>query len=169
MRARHGIAMLAATALFAAGAMAKDEHMSSQDFVDKAAQGGVYEVEAGKLAQEKGQSAAVKSFGQTLVTDHGKANTELKTLAGKMGLKVPDGMGAMHQAKMAKLKVHGDGFDKAFAEQMVKDHEEDIEAFTTASTTLDDPMLRQFASKTLPVLKHHLQMAEALPGAPKAK
>ena len=52
----------------------------------KASQGGMTEVEAGKLAQEKGASQDVKDFGAMMVKDHTQNNEDLMALAQTKGV-----------------------------------------------------------------------------------
>ena len=67
-------------------------------FIKKAANGGMTEVELGKIAADKGQKQDVKDFGQRMVKDHGKANDDLKSVASKMNAEIPDKVNAKHQA-----------------------------------------------------------------------
>src|SRR5689334_12885251 len=71
-----------------------------KDFIKKAASGGMMEVELGQLAQSKAQSQDVKDFGSRMVTDHGKANDELKTLAQQKNVQLPATMERKHKSMM---------------------------------------------------------------------
>lgn len=130
-------------------------------FLHEAAVGGMAEVELGKLAQEKAASAAVKSFGAQMVTDHGKANQELEALAQKENVKLPAQLDAKHVALRDRLaKLSGAKFDQAYMSEMVKDHEKDVAEFRTESKSSSDPEVKAFAARTLPVLEGHLKMAK---------
>jgi putative membrane protein len=72
---------------------------TSNDFVDKAAAGGIAEIETSRLALEKSQSADVKAFANMMITDHGKANDELAAIAKKNDIEVPDETTLVKQAK----------------------------------------------------------------------
>lgn len=134
---------------------------SDRQFMDKAAQGGMAEVELGQLAQQNGQSQAVKDFGQRMVTDHSKANEQLKQLAAQKGVSLPATVDAKDKAMENKLsKLQGAAFDKAYMKDMVADHKQDIAEFKKASTTAKDPDLKTWAGQTLPTLESHLQEAE---------
>lgn len=130
------------------------------EFVKAAASGGMAEVQSGQLASTQGTDASVKQFGQQMVTDHSKANDELKALATQKGATVPSALSAKDQRGVDKLtSLSGDAFDKAYAKGMVADHKADIKDFKWASEKADDADLRAWAAKTEPTLEMHLQMA----------
>ena len=129
------------------------------DFVKEAAVGGMLEVELGKLAQQKASSKSVKDFGQRMVTDHGKANSKLKTLATEKSIDIPATLPAKEQEEIDQLaELSGQEFDQQYINMMVEDHHKDIDAFENASKEVQDTAIRNFASSTLPVLKEHLQI-----------
>jgi putative membrane protein len=135
---------------------------SPEDFMKEAAGGGLAEVELGKLAATKAQNAEVKSFGQMMVTDHTKANTELKSLAAKKNVTLPTDPGS-HKSTMDDLKgLKGADFDEAYVDQMVDDHETDVAAFQQQADNSSDPDVKAFAAKTLPVLKTHLEKIRSI-------
>jgi putative membrane protein len=132
-------------------------------FVMAAAQGGMAEVSLGSLAAQNGTSADVKSFGNRMVSDHGKAGDELKALATNKGLALP--MELDDEAKKtqdALSKQSGKDFDKAYMADMVADHEKDVAEFQKAMQEVKDPELQAWVSKTLPTLQDHLRMAKAV-------
>lgn len=141
---------------------------SDRHFMMKAAQGGMAEVELGQLAQEKGQNQDVKDFGKRMVDDHSKANDELKQLASDKGVPLPTSLDSKDQATKDRLsKLNGAAFDKAYINDMVKDHKMDVAEFKHESMSAKDPQLKDWASKTLPTLESHLQEAEKV--APKVE
>lgn len=132
----------------------------ANDFMLTAASGGMMEVTLGKMAQEKGSNADVKAFGQKMVEDHGKANTELKAVAATKNVTLPVELLAEHQKHVDEMsKMSGADFDKHYMSMMVEDHQKDVAAFEKA-TQYQDPDVKAFATKTLPVLKMHLDMAQ---------
>lgn len=134
---------------------------AEKNFVMKAAQGGMAEVAAGSMAAQRGSAADVKAFGNRMVTDHGKANDELKQLATNKGLAFPTDTDADHKAKADALaKKSGREFDKAYIDDMVEDHEKDVAEFEKMSKDATDPDLKAWATKTLPTLQDHLKMAK---------
>ncbi len=131
-------------------------------FVTKAAVGGLAEVKLGQLAILKASNGDVKSFGQQMADDHGKANVELKDLAAKKGFTLPTDVDAKHQATYDRLsKLSGAEFDRAYMQEMVADHNEDVSEFRREANSGSDADVKAWAAKTLPTLEHHLQMAES--------
>jgi len=134
---------------------------ADKDFVMKAAQGGMAEVMLGQMASTKATSPDVKNFGNRMVSDHGKANDELKQLAQNKGMALPADTDQEHKDAADKLsKASGKDFDKAYISNMVEDHEKDVKEFEKASKDAKDPDLKAWASKTLPTLQDHLKMAK---------
>jgi putative membrane protein len=144
---------------------------TSNDFVDKAAAGGIAEIETSRLALEKSQSADIKEFASMMITDHGKANDELATIAKKNDIEVPDDTTLVKQAKEKILDMRDESFDAAYANNQVKAHEEAIELFEKQANTVTDDRtksateLKGFAQKMLPGLEKHLDMAKKLQAA----
>jgi putative membrane protein len=134
-----------------------------ESFYKKAAEGGLAEVEQGNLAQEKGQSSAVKDFGQMMVHDHSAANDKLKGIAANKGIDLPTSSSVAQMATLGKLKVlSGDTFDKSYIKGMVQDHKEDIKEFEKEAQNGKDVDARKFAAATLPTLKAHLSKIESI-------
>jgi putative membrane protein len=130
--------------------------LSAKDksFMKEAAQGGMMEVEMGKMAQQKGKSADVKKIGGTMVTDHTKANNELMGIAKKKGVD-------LSKEKAPKHSMNDANFDKEYIDMMVKDHEKDLSAFQGEAKNGTDAEVKAFASKTSAVIKKHLDMVKA--------
>ena len=132
-------------------------------FTNKAAVGGMAEVEFGKLALEKGSHAKVKEFASMMVKDHSMANEELKAIATAKSIMLPTALDAMHQAKYEELKSKsGADFDKAYTTAMVEGHQKTLALMEDGSKNLQDADLKGFAAKTAPVVKHHLEMISAI-------
>jgi len=134
---------------------------SDQDFAMKAAAGGQMEVDLGQLASSKATSNDVKDFANRMVTDHGKAGDELKSLLTQKGGTPPSTPSAEEKKTSDELsKKTGAAFDKAYMSDMVKDHEKDAKEFEKASKSVSDPDLKNWATKTLTVVQDHLKMAK---------
>ncbi|GAB3989744.1 hypothetical protein GCM10028807_15310 [Spirosoma daeguense] len=148
---------------------AKEEAGTGQDddtneFAVKAANGGMLEVELGRLAQEKAASQAVKDFGAMMVKDHSKANDELKTIAATHNITLPSSLGQDEQEHVNEMaKLSGAEFDKKYVKMMVDDHKEDIDLFKKAVEDNEtNPAVKDFASKTLPTLQTHMDRITAI-------
>jgi len=134
---------------------------ADKTFVEKAAIGGMAEVQLGNLAQQKAANDQVKQFAARMVTDHSKANDELKQIASAKGVQLPTSLDKKHQSDMERLqKMSGADFDKAYMSHMVDDHKTDVSDFKKEAGSGRDSDLKSFASKTLPTLEEHLKMAQ---------
>jgi putative membrane protein len=145
------------------GAQASSRQAMNPDHavVMEAAMGGMAEVELGQLASQKAESEAVKQFGQRMVTDHGKANDELKALAQSKNITLQTTLDSKHKATLDRLsKLTGAQFDRAYMQDMVSDHQKDVAAFRKEAQSGKDPEVKAWAAKTLPTLEEHLKMAQ---------
>ena len=142
------------------GGVALAANVGDKTFVDKAAESGMAEVQISKLAMDKGDSTEVKQFARKMVEDHTKAGVELKQIAEKQNIPVPSAMDDKHQKVYDQLqKLSGPAFDKAYMRAMASDHDEAVKLFKQQSQSGQDPELKSFAMKTLPVLEKHDDMA----------
>jgi len=131
-------------------------------FVTKAMQGGIAEVELGKLAEDKGSSETVKNFGKKMVEDHSKANDELKTIASGKGMTLPTAMDSKSETMKGRLSgMSGAEFDRAYMQDMVSDHQKDVAEFRKEANSGSDAEVKAFAAKTLPILEEHLKLAQS--------
>ena len=142
-------------------ALAQTVAKQDLEFAKKAAEGGLMEVQFGELAQEQAKDEQVVQFGARMVQDHGQANEKLKAIAEQKGIQLPQELPEDAQQKYEELQQLSDSeFDKAYMDEMVKDHEEDVEAFEQQAQSGEDPDLRAFAEETLPTLREHLELAK---------
>ena len=159
--------MLSSGVLLAADTDGQRGQLTDKDykFVSDATRGGMEEVQLGELAKQKAGSPAVREFGERMVTDHQKANDELKQIVQKKGALIPTSLSRRENSTLEHLqKLSGAEFDKAYVSDMVRDHKKDVKEFEKASQSLSDPELKAFAEKTLPTLQEHLRMVENLEG-----
>lgn len=156
-----GIGAAAQTNGMRSGSTSSGMDTADKTFVKKAAQGGMAEVELGKLATERAANPEVKKFGERMVTDHTKANDELKEVASKKNIDLPKSLDAKDEATKQKLStLSGAEFDRAYMSDMVKDHTNDVTEFRHESASAKDPAVKNFAEQTLPTLESHLKEAE---------
>lgn len=146
-------------------AMSNTPSSGDREFMMKAAIGGMEEVELGRLATQKAASSDVKQFGQRMVDDHSKAGNELKSLAAQKNVTLPMALDKQHQDDVDKLsKLSGAAFDHEYMSMMVKDHVEDVAEFEREATSGADADVKQWAGRTVPTLRQHLQMAQETAG-----
>jgi putative membrane protein len=156
----------AAMAFACCASIAMADETPDAAFYKKAAEGGIAEVQLGKLAQDKASTASVKEFGAMMVTDHSAANDKLEAIASRKGIKLPTSPSVVQMATKTKLEVlSGSTFDKSYIKGMVKDHEEDIKEFQTEAASGRDPDAKAYASATLPTLQTHLKKIQAIAAA----
>ncbi|NPU09898.1 DUF4142 domain-containing protein [Bradyrhizobium sp. 83012] len=158
------VAACALTLFLAGGANAAPKGPSpakDQHFMTEAIEGDLSEVNMGKLAQQKGQSDQVKQFGQALQQDHGEHLQKAQQLASQNDMKTPSEPNKKQKAIYSRLEgMSGDRFDRAFAQAMVRDHQEDIKKYQKEAAA--NSPLSDFARQTVPVLQKHLEMAKSL-------
>ena len=133
----------------------------SSKFATNAAQGGMAEVELGKLAQQKAASDQVKQFGKKMADDHAKANEELKKIASNKGVNLPTDLSSSDRREYDKLqKKSGADFDREYMKEMVSDHKKDVKDFQSEAKSAKDADIKNFAASTLPTLQQHLDLAQ---------
>ena len=154
------IAAVATLSLVACGAP------STTDFIQKAAMSDMYEIEAGKIATQKGQTAPVKEFAAMMVEAHSKTTEELKGIVAseKINVDLPTKLDAQHQKLIDDLNAASNAdFDKTYAKQQVDGHQQAVDLFDSYAKKGDNAALKAFAQKTLPVIQQHLDAAKKLP------
>lgn len=154
------ICYISGVLLFSVSAFAADS-----SFLKDSAEGGILEVKLGQLAQTNASSQAVKDFGQKMVTDHGKLGDDVKNVASRENINLPSSESMMQKLTYERLSHKtGVDFDKAYIEDMVKDHKSDIAAFEKEANSGSDSQAKAMAEKALPTLREHLRMAQQIAG-----
>lgn len=138
--------------------------MIDREFVEKAAQAGLFEIESSKLALDKNVSPAIREFAQLMIKDHEAAHGELRDIAQRKNLEVPKDLDGENSGRIAELsRVDDQQFERRYREMQVVAHEDAVTLFERGSRELRDPELRAFAVETLPVLEKHLRHIEGEP------
>jgi putative membrane protein len=131
------------------------------EFAVTAADGGMLEVQLGELAKTKATSQEVKAFADMMVTDHTKANEELKSLAAKKNITLPTTLSDKSRKSYEDLsKKTGKEFDEAYASLMVDDHQKTVNDFKKQAENGNDPELKSWAAGKVPALEHHLERSK---------
>jgi predicted outer membrane protein len=147
----------------ATGAYAQGLTTAEKTFVTKAAKGNFAEVELGKLASQKSHNADVKAFGEQMVTDHSKANDNLKPIADSNGVQWPTKLTGEPKTLYDKLSsLSGAAFDKTYIHAMVQGHEQTAKLYETESGTVKDSQLKSYVDQTLPVVQQHLSHIQSI-------
>jgi putative membrane protein len=157
--------MTVGPAVLASSQQTETKSATSADstFMKTAAMAGLAEVEHGKLAAQNAESSDVKQFAERMVDDHGKTNTELKSLAAQKNVTLPTELDAKHKAMQDKLsKLNGAAFDRAYMAHMVNAHKDAVALFEKQARSGNDAELKAFAEKKLPTIQQHLKMAQDL-------
>jgi len=146
-------------------AIAKDAQVGVADqiFAMMVAGGGLEEVQLAKRAADQAASPEVKQLAQRLMQDHTKANQELLTIAEKKDIDVPKKLDGMHEDVVELFsKLEGASFDREYVRHQVMHHEKNTAAFALQAKEGQDPDLKAFAAKQLPILQGHLQQLREL-------
>lgn len=147
-----------------APAAGKAASAATQKFVKNAAITDLFEIQAGKLAQDKADDPAYKDFAKMIVDDHTKTSQEMKAMEPKLGVQLPTELDAKHQGIAKKLQsASGAAFENQFRAAQIDGHKQAVKLYQDYAATGDNADLKQFAAKTLPTLKEHLQHAQNLP------
>ncbi|GLR80729.1 DUF4142 domain-containing protein (plasmid) [Azospirillum oryzae] len=171
---RHHLLATAALVLFAAPALSLAQtptptakvtekgQVAQQDmtFANKAAMSDMFEIQAGKLAQDQAKDQSVKQFGSQMVSDHTKTSDAMKEMAQKKSMTLPTKLDSEHQQKLDKLRgVKGEQFDSAYMQGQVDAHKTAVALFRDEAKNGKDADLKRFAEQTLPTLEQHLRHA----------
>ncbi len=141
-----------------------------EEFAVKIANAGMKEIELGKLAEEKGELKEVKEFGKHMVHQHTEMAAELKNVAQLKNITLPDSLSADAKSEKEELmKLKGREFDKKYMNAMVEGHKKVLSALEKEAADTQDPNLKAFAEKGIPIIKEHLQMAEMTDSLAKAE
>ena len=167
----HMAACLVATALIAAPATAQTpsplpatptpaapatRNVPAADFVNQAANSGMFEVQSSELALNKSQDARIREFAQHMVQDHTQAGEKLKAAAQSMP--VPTSLDQEHAAMLQQLQqASGNDFNRNYTQMQFAGHQKAVALFDSYAQNGDDPQLKQFAQQTAPTLHNHLQ------------
>ena len=154
---------LLAVLILAAPLTAIADSNPDSSFYKNAAEAGISEVDAGNLAQEKGNSQAVKDFGAMMVKDHSAANDKLKGIAATKNISLPTSASIGQMATKTKLEIlSGDTFDKSYIKSQIKAHHDTIVLLKKEIASGQDADAKAFATTTLPVVQAHMKKIKSI-------
>ena len=164
------VALLLSTAAFAQSVGEKTGVNSAlgispttADFVKEVAMSDMTEIAAAKIGQERG-NAEEKAFSTQMIADHTKTSEELKAMVpADAKAAIPAALDSSSQSKIDKLKNAKPGdFSSEFESMQVSAHKDAVSLFERYGKGGEDAKLKGWSDKTLPALKHHLEMAQNL-------
>jgi putative membrane protein len=137
-------------------------------FLTQAAQADQAEIQEAQLADDRAPRPTVRQLARQMLTDHTRNSQALTTLAQNKGVTVPTAPDPQQTAQLHELEpLRGRAFDRAYIADQVSDHEQAIALYQQEADQGSDPEVKAFAEQTLPILRQHLSMAEALSPAPR--
>lgn len=143
-------------------AQAAEESLTPAEFVYRASESGIVDVAAGRIAIANSKSADVQRYALTSIANRDTANDELKILARKKGLTFMDEAAAQEKVQNAMDSVKPENFDKTYAIDQVKAHEQAVDLFAEAAGQVGDEDLQNYAREKLPILRRNLETAREL-------
>lgn len=136
---------------------------TDRDFAKKASMANMAEAELGTTAQRRANDAQVKEYGKMMEEHHTAAQNELRGIANRHQLQVPDVLDTMHKNHSLKMNgLKGKAFDTEYINMMIKDHREAISLFENEITNGGHQDIKDYATSTLPKLRMHLQKADSI-------
>jgi putative membrane protein len=144
------------------GAKAEDKAaFDDAVFVKKAVMGGMSEVYLSELAATQCKNVDVKKFASQLLKDHSASNEALLAAAKSASIEVPTKLDGPHQKQYDGFKNYkGDNFDRDYVKTIVQSHNACVALYTQASKEANNPTIKDYATKTLPLLQKHLETAK---------
>ncbi len=134
-----------------------------RQFLISAAQAGNAEIIASRVASGNADSDAVKKFAAEMLDSHTKLAERLKQLAASKDVQLPDQPSRQQLTAIEKISgLNTKKYDRAYVALGVAEHKDAVDLFREASQSLNDGDIRSFAAASLPMLKHHLLMAQDL-------
>ncbi|AFD06340.1 DUF4142 domain-containing protein [Solitalea canadensis] len=130
------------------------------DFVVKALNMGMFEVQAAQLAEKKASTKELKVLAAKVESEHSKVNEQLAILATEKNITAPDSITNDMQDKVMKLsQLKGEDFDKEYATIMLNQHREVVDEFEQISINAVDADIKQLAMDALPAMRTHYEEA----------
>lgn len=146
----------------------KASTVSSADrFVENAAIGDLYEIEAARLALRRSSSPEVRAIAEQMVNDHTTSTHHLQAAMEMNETKGIPSRPATLDTRRKKMLEHlheapEDGFDATYLDQQILAHQETLTLMTGFRDKGDNAQLRSYAAGTAPVVERHLRHMKTL-------
>lgn len=133
---------------------------ADKSFIKDSIEGSQAEINFAKLALQKSKDANVRKFAEKMIHDHGLLIQSMRPFAVKYGVKA-SGAPMMDHMKFDELKMKsGTDFDRAYVEDMVKDHHDDLQKFRDEESKTDSQTLKAAVAKGEKVILEHTEMID---------
>ena len=145
--------------------LAADVPKDVNDFANKVSVANQFEIDTSQLALKYGKGDDVKQFAQQMIDDHTKAGADFKAALEKANVTPPkEGLDLSHKAKYEKLNLFTTDkrFDASYVAMQLDAHKAAVQLFEDYTKNGSPGPVKDFAGKTLPTLKHHLEMVTTL-------
>lgn len=132
-------------------------------FLQEVAVGNLVEIRSSEMAKQQSTNAEIRRFADMMIADHQKNLNELKPLAQRNNVVLPNELSPDKKREVVQLRsMTGGAFDRAYVDLQLKSHQQTVAKFETIGQSLGDTDVRAFVDKSLPVLRNHLQKVSAL-------
>jgi putative membrane protein len=158
------VAAMAAVAVSPHAAAQTPIPPSAKDFAIGAVESDQYEIEAARVALAQSRDPRIRAFAQHMIDDHTRSSDDLRQAATASGLPAPPAAMSGDESKMlATLQsLTGADFDKAYVRQQILAHDQALAVSQSYASAGTDPNLRKAAQSAVPMIEHHLQMADQI-------
>jgi putative membrane protein len=136
----------------------------AQDFLNKAANTDMLEIETSKVALVKSKNADVKALAKMIIADHTKTTQQAKDFVAKnTALMLPAAADSDFQMRIDNIKnADATGFDDKYLDTVIDAHEAGISTFESYVANGDNADLKTWAAATLPTLQAHFEKAKTI-------
>lgn len=136
---------------------------AEQDFMIKAAQANLAEIDMARIIMQKSQNKDLRDFANMIQSDHTDALEDLTDLMRDKGMSPPNTLSPEIKVDIEKMTaLSGPDLDREFANAMVADHQKALEMFRDQANIAQSPDVRKYAEDLIPKLEMHLEKAQKL-------
>lgn len=135
-----------------------------KEFVNEAASEGMMEVQMAEVAMNRSEHPEIDQLAESIKLDHRSGVNELKSLSASKGWGIPVAMTDSDQRKVENLQnADAIDFDEKYLDMTINSHKEAIAKFEKcAEKEGQDADVVAWATRTLPILRRHLEKSEQL-------
>ncbi|MEV4186914.1 DUF4142 domain-containing protein [Streptosporangium canum] len=153
----------------AARAVAAQPDLNEQDkkFLVQLHRVDLTEIQAGNLAQRRSTDRSIIDLGKVLVDNHTKLDENVRQVAQKAGVPLPEDPNANQRQQLADLsRLTGQVFDNAWLAVMITGHRQTLDRLDQELSDGSSPEVKKLAEDARPVVREHLNMLRKARGGP---